>query len=35
MEESRNAVVLTCLLIYFALCIGVGHLGAAAHEVLP
>ncbi len=24
MEESRNAVVLTCLLIYFALCIGVG-----------
>ncbi|MDE2975996.1 MAG: hypothetical protein OXU63_00580 [Acidobacteriota bacterium] len=24
MEESRNAVVLICLLIYFALCIGVG-----------
>lgn len=24
MEESRNTVVLTCLLIYFALCIGVG-----------
>ena len=24
MEESRNAVILTCLVIYFALCIGVG-----------